>query len=201
MRSAILAGGSASRFDGAPKGLERVGGERIVDRVIQSLESATGELPILIANAPEAEEWCPNLKVVGDAVFDCGSLGGVYTALVAGEGPVFVLAWDMPFVPSEMLTAMIDKLGDHDACVPASSGPNGGLQPLCAIYGQTCVNTIRKQIVDEDLRLTEIFGLVNSARLSSSEIEAFGNPDKIFFNVNAPADLAKAQEFLRGDPD
>ena len=88
MRSAILAGGTASRFDGNPKGLELVGGERILDRQVRALATATGELPLVIANAPDAAEWHSDLKVVCDAIRDCGSLGGLYTALTVADGPV-----------------------------------------------------------------------------------------------------------------
>lgn len=199
MRSAILAGGGASRFDGVHKGLEKVGGERVVDRVIDAAKEATGEAPLLIANEPSAIEWCPDLTVLSDAVFDCGSLGGVYTALMAGDGPVLVLAWDMPFLSAELLSALIEHLGNHDACVPETAAPGAGLEPLCAIYGTGCITPIRKQIVDEDLRLTEIFGMVNSARLHLHEIERFGDPEKLFFNVNTAADLAKAEELLRNE--
>ena len=100
MRSAILAGGTASRFGGSPKGLELVGGERILDRLVRALRQATGERPLMIANDPGASEWHSDLQVVGDAIRDCGSLGGLYTALTIDEGPVIVAAWDMPFVPA-----------------------------------------------------------------------------------------------------
>ena len=49
MRSAILAGGHATRFGGKPKGLEKVGGERILDRVAQAVRAATGGSPPLRA--------------------------------------------------------------------------------------------------------------------------------------------------------
>ena len=42
IRSAILAGGGATRFGGQPKGLERVGGERILDRLVAECERAFG---------------------------------------------------------------------------------------------------------------------------------------------------------------
>ncbi|MDQ5839789.1 MAG: NTP transferase domain-containing protein, partial [Chloroflexota bacterium] len=35
VRGAILAGGGATRFGGKPKGLELVGGERILDRLVR----------------------------------------------------------------------------------------------------------------------------------------------------------------------
>ena len=109
MRSAILAGGTASRFDGSPKGLELVGGDRVIDRLIRSLRTATGETPLLIANAPGAADWHSDLEVVGDAIRNCGSLGGLYTALTVAEGPVIVVAWDMPFVPAELFEALIQR--------------------------------------------------------------------------------------------
>jgi len=197
LRSAILAGGTASRFDGAPKGLEQVGGERILDRLVQSIRAATGSLPILIANDPAAAEWRPDLEVVGDAIRDCGSLGGLYTALSIAEGPVLVAAWDMPFVPSELLEALMKRSENHDACVPESGGPNHALEPLCAVYGPNCLPPVRQQIVDEDLRITRLYQTVDMIRLPLDEVTKIGDPDTIFFNVNTSDDLTTAQEIWR----
>jgi len=197
VRSAILAGGTASRFDGSPKGLELVGGERILDRTIRSLTAATGEQPLMIANAPGAAEWHSALEVVGDAIRDCGSLGGLYTALTVGDGPVLVVAWDMPFIPPEVFESLISRFGDHDACVPESKVAPGGLEPLCAIYGEKCVEPVRKQLVDEDFRMSGFFNSVDLVRLPVAEVAKYGDPETIFFNVNTPADLETAQELWR----
>lgn len=197
MRSAILAGGTASRFDGSPKGLELVGGERIIDRLVRSLRTATGELPLLIANAPEAAEWHSELEVEGDAIRNCGSLGGLYTALTIAEGPVVLVAWDMPFVTTEVIEALVQRFQGHDVCIPESGGPNLGLEPLCAVYGPKCVDPVRKQIVDEDLRMTGFFKSVDMVKLPLEEITPHGDPATIFFNVNTATDLSKAQELWR----
>lgn len=194
MRSAILAGGTASRFDGTPKGLEQVGGERILDRLVQSMQTATGEPPLLIANAPGAAQWRPDLEVIGDAIRNCGSLGGLYTALTIAEGPVLIAAWDMPFVPTEIFEALISRLEGHDACVPESGGTHLRLEPLCAAYGPKCVDPIRKRLVDEDFRMTGFFGVIDLATLPIDEVTRHGDPDVIFFNVNTPQDLTEAQE-------
>ena len=201
MRSAILAGGTASRFDGTPKGLDQIGGDRIIDRLVQSLRTATGELPLLIANAPDAAEWRPDLEVVGDAIRDCGSLGGLYTALTIAEAPVLITAWDMPFVPTEIFEALINRFEGHDACVPESGGPNLGLEPLCAVYGPKCVDPVRKQLVDEDFRMSAFFDSVDMATLPLDEVARHGDPNIIFFNVNTPDDLTKAQELWRSQHD
>jgi len=201
VRSAILAGGTASRFDGNPKGLEQIGGDRILDRLVQSLRTATGELPLLIANAPDAAEWRPDLEVIGDAILNCGSLGGLYTALTVAEGPVLVAAWDMPFVPTEIFEALINRFESHDACVPESGGPNLGLEPLCAAYGPNCVDPVRKQLVDEDFRISGFFDSVDMTKLPLDEVARHGDPNIIFFNVNTPEDLTTAQEHWRSQHD
>ena len=67
VRGAILAGGGATRFGGKPKGLERVGGERILDRLAEAMTQALGTPPLLIANAPEASAWRSDLRIVADA--------------------------------------------------------------------------------------------------------------------------------------
>ncbi len=197
MRSAILAGGMASRFDGVPKGLELVGGERIIDRLVRALRTATGEYPLLIANAPEATEWHPDLSVVRDAIRDCGSLGGLYTALTVAEGPVLIAAWDMPFVPAEVFEALIRRFEGHDACVPESSAQSKALEPLCAVYGPKCIEPVRRQLVDEDFRISAFFGAVDTERLHFDEVARHGAPDTIFFNVNTPDDLATAQDLWK----
>jgi len=197
VRSAILAGGEASRFDGTPKGLEPVGGDRILDKLVQSLQTATGKPPLLIANAPDATEWRPDLEVVRDAIQNCGSLGGLYTALTVADGPVLIAAWDMPFVPAELFENLIERFEDHDACVPESGGSNLGLEPLCAVYGPKCIDPVRKQIVDEDFRMSAFFGSIDLEKLPLDEVARRGDPDIIFFNVNTPGDLSKAQELWR----
>jgi molybdopterin-guanine dinucleotide biosynthesis protein A len=122
MRGAVLAGGAASRYGGAPKGLLELGGQRILDRVVDAVTDAVGEPPLLIANAPDAAIWRPDLRTVPDARPHCGSLGGIYTALVSGNDvdPVLCVAWDMPFVPAALLRALIAEAaaGMYDVVLP-----------------------------------------------------------------------------------
>lgn len=197
MRGAILAGGSASRFSGRPKGLEQVGGDRIIDRVARSLQAATGQPPILVANAADAGKWRPDLTVVGDAIRDCGSLGGIYTSLIVAEGPVLVVAWDMPFVSVELLEELIRRSDGYDVFLPARAGSRTGVEPLCGVYAPGCQAAIRERLADEDLRATGFLDFVKVGTLTPEETAQFGNPDTLFFNVNTPADLTKAQELWR----
>jgi molybdopterin-guanine dinucleotide biosynthesis protein A len=189
-----LAGGAASRFGGRPKGLEEVGGKRILDRVAKAVQDATGAPPLLVSNAPEALRWRPDLKVVRDAIRDCGSLGGIYTAVCAGDGPVLLVAWDMPFVPVELLKRLIQQADAYDAVVPESRTDESEIEPFCAVYGQGCLAPIRERLADEDFRAQGFLDAVRVGRIPAAEVDRIGDPATLFFNVNTPEDLKQAEE-------
>jgi molybdopterin-guanine dinucleotide biosynthesis protein A len=196
MRAAVLAGGLASRFSGKPKGLEVVGGERILNRTVDILKAVMGSPPLLVANAPDAGTWHRDLEVTKDLLPGQGSLGGIYTALKHGEGPVLVLAWDMPFVPLELLVALRDGSSAYDVFLPESPGPRG-VEPLCAVYGPACVDPIHKSLDREDLRVIGFHSEVRAGTLPLAEVQKHGDPEKMFFNINSADDLAKAEEMWR----
>jgi len=196
MRGTILAGGAASRFGGKPKGLEKVGGERILDRVVKNLQAAAGQPPLLIANAKAAKNWRTDLKVVPDMRPNLGTLGGIYTALTSGEGPVILVAWDMPFVSVSLLQALIKESEGFDAFLPEGDRRHG-LEPLCAVYRPSCVPAIENCLDREDLRAIAFHPAVKVGRLPPEEVAKHGNPDELFFNVNTPDDLTLAEELWR----
>jgi len=189
---AVLAGGAASRFRGRPKGLERVGGQRILDYVVSNLRQATGELPLLVANAADAETWYPGLKVVRDVLPQRGSLGGIYTAVTVAQGPVLLVAWDMPFVPVPLLQALIEGSNGYDAFLPESGGKRG-VEPLCAVYGPACGPAIRERLEQEDYRAIGFHDAVRVGTLALEEVIRHGDPTLLFYNVNTAEELAEAE--------
>ncbi|HET7790761.1 MAG TPA: molybdenum cofactor guanylyltransferase [Gemmatimonadales bacterium] len=204
MRGAVLAGGAASRYGGQPKGLLQVGGRRILDRVVDAVAAATGTPPLLVANAPDAQSWRPDLRTIPDARPGAGSLGGIYTAVAAFPEPVLCVAWDMPFVPAALLVELIGGSVAYDAFLPESD-PKGlpagrgrrGVEPLCAVYGPACRDAITAQLDAGDLRAIGFHPRVNVGTLSLDRVRAFGDPDQLFFNVNRPEDLARAEDVWR----
>jgi molybdopterin-guanine dinucleotide biosynthesis protein A len=187
----ILAGGEASRYGGRPKGLERVGGRRIIDRVADALRAATDDL-LLIANDPSAAAWLPGVRVAGDVRPGLGSLGGLHAALARVEGAVLVVAWDMPFVPAALLHALRTLGGEADAAVP-ESGSKRGLEPMCAYYAPPCLDAIERRLDAGDRRVISFYDDVRVARLDAASVARFGDPALLFLNINAPDDLARAE--------
>jgi molybdopterin-guanine dinucleotide biosynthesis protein A len=192
---AVLAGGAARRYGGQPKGLHSVGGRRILDVVVELLTSAVGQSPLLIANAPDAATWRPDLRTIPDARSGLGTLGGIFTAVTAAAGrPVLCLAWDMPFVRIELLEALLAQFrtGSCDAVLPESEGRRG-LEPLCAIYGPACAPAIARRLDQGDLKAIAFHPDVRVGILPLAEVRRYGDPVEQFFNVNTPDDLARAE--------
>jgi molybdopterin-guanine dinucleotide biosynthesis protein A len=195
VRGAILAGGGATRFERKPKGLELVGGERILDRLVRVMTAALGEPPLLVANAPEAVGWRPDLRVVADVRPGLGSLGGIYTAVVE-SAPVVCVAWDMPFVSEPLIRALAEGLGRYDAMLPQSDGRRG-VEPLCAAYGPACRAAIASSLDAHDLRAIGFHDRIQVGILSLDQVRRLSDPELLFFNVNTADDLAKADELWR----
>ena len=190
----ILAGGLATRYGGRAKGLERVGGRRVIDRVAEVLEPATDEL-LLIANDPAAAEWLPGVRVESDLRPRSGSLGGIHAALSHAGGAVLVVAWDMPFVPGRLLEALRAFGEIADAAVPESDSRRG-VEPLCAYYSERCLAPIERRLDTGDRRVVSFFEDVRIARLPASEVATFGDPALMFMNVNSPDELALAEKHV-----
>lgn len=191
MQGAIIAGGPATRFGGRPKGLERVGSVRMLDRLVAAFESALDQLPLLVANDPEAPAWHPGLRVVADVRPGTGALGGIYTAVLEAPAPVVTVAWDMPFVTAPLIRALAAGLRDADAILPASEGPRG-VEPLCAGYGPACEPAILAALDQGDLRAIGFHDRIKVGMLSSTQVRQFGEPAVLFFNVNTADDLQEA---------
>jgi len=196
VRGAILAGGAATRFGGRPKGLELVGGVRILDRLADAFLEAFGTPPLLIANDPDAPAWRPDLLVQPDVHPGAGALGGILTAVRAGPGAVVCVAWDMPFVPASLLRRLAQELDRADAVLPASGGRRG-VEPMCAGYGPRCQSPVEAAIAAGDLRAIAFHSAVRTCILPAETIAGFGDPSTLFFNVNSQDDLTQAEALWR----
>jgi molybdopterin-guanine dinucleotide biosynthesis protein A len=193
IRGAILAGGGATRFAGKPKGLEPVGGRRILDRLVDVMSSALGELPLLVANAPEASQWRTDLRTVPDVRPALGALGGIYTAVIEAPAPVVCVAWDMPFVSESLIEMLAEGLAQHDAVLPQSTGRRG-VEPLCAAYGPACADAIAGSLAAGDLRAIGFHDRIRVGILPLEQVRRLADPELLFFNVNTAEDLARADQ-------
>jgi molybdopterin-guanine dinucleotide biosynthesis protein A len=119
--------------------------------------------------------------------------------LAAAAGPAFALACDLPLLPPELVTHLVDGLGDAPALVPRVQGK---LQVLAAAYGAAALGAFDAALAAGE---TSVQGAVATlaARAIVVELETLGafGDERMFLNVNTPDDLRRAAELLpAGDP-
>ena len=194
--AAILAGGRARRFGGRPKALLPIGGLRIIDRLLAALRPVVGEVVIIAREDGPYREL--GLPIRHDVLPGTGPLGGIYTALAATTAPrTLVVAADMPFLNAPFLELLRDAGRDADIAVPRTAD---GYQPLCASYGAACAAPIRRRL---DERRLAVHGVLDDARvreIGPDEMARLDPTGTLCFNVNTPADYARALALAAARP-
>jgi len=190
--AAVLAGGQARRLGGQDKSRFVVGGRTILERELDALRPLASRV-VIVADDP-ARFAGTGLPVVADSRPGCGSLGGIYTALTLGDGPVLVLACDMPFVSSAFLARVTRAGREADVAIPRTAD---GYHPLCASYAPSCAAAIRARLDSGALKATGFLPDVRVREIGPVEIAPFDPDGLLLLNVNTPADLALAQDAVR----
>ncbi|HKW49417.1 MAG TPA: molybdenum cofactor guanylyltransferase [Gemmatimonadaceae bacterium] len=190
----LLAGGSSTRFGGIAKGLLALGGRRVVDWTIDALAQASDEL-LLISNDAEVRSALPDLAARSDVRAERGSLIGLHSALAYCDDAALVVAWDMPFVSSQLL-ASLRAMGERagSAAIPEGAG---GLEPLCGYYPKACLDVAERQLAEGEMRLSAfVDALSHRAIMPLHAVRRFGAPERLFANLNTPDDFAAAQSLM-----
>ena len=186
-----LAGGRSKRL-GRNKAVEKIGGQSLIERVVDKLSQVTSETVVVVAEESKAADLNlpPWVRTAADLYPGTGSLGGIFTGLSAAKGNYgVVVACDMPFLNVDLIRFMLDIVSDYDAVVPRLQGRP---EPLHAVYSKTCVGPIERCLQADQLKIAIFFEQINVAYLEEDDIEAFDPSHLSFFNVNTQEDLDKA---------
>ncbi len=183
----ILAGGKSTRM-GQNKALVRVKKHRMLEAIIRTLSGRFAEI-LVSANDNSYDDL--NLRTVTDIFPGSGPLGGIHAGLKAsGYNVNFVVACDMPFTDPGMAAYMVRQAEGYDAVVPRIGEY---YQPLFAVYTKNCLGAIETQLTNKMYKIISFYPLVKIRYMGLDEISKFGDPDRMFFNVNTPHDLETAK--------
>ena len=185
----VLAGGRSLRL-GVNKAFVKVGGIPLIERVLERLNRLSDD----VLAATSDTEGCMDLgvKVVEDVWPGMGTLGGIYSGLLAARYErALVVGCDMPFLNAPLLRYMILLSEDYDVVIP---NLDGLLEPLHAVYSKASLKPIERLLRAGDLRITHFLLEVRVRYVDRSEVELLDPELLSFFNVNTPEDLQQAQE-------
>lgn len=171
---------------GQNKAFIEVDGSTIIERAIGVFKGVFDE--VFIAANDVLLYSGLDTRVVADVFKGAGSLGGVYTALFYANGDhVFVAACDMPFLDPACIRRVLKEKRGCNAVTPLiDNRPH----PMHTLYSKYCMKQIEAMIKEENLRITDLFGLVHTKYLGE---EAFTGMDirSSVINVNTQEELQR----------
>jgi molybdopterin-guanine dinucleotide biosynthesis protein A len=179
--------------------MEQVGITRLIDRVWLALGDVTDAV-YLSTNDRLADSYScggGDCIHVADNYPGTGGLAGVEAVLGLGSD-VIAVAWDMPFVNSELLIAIRDaaNAGDADIVAPESLSPHG-IEPFCAFYSVRVREPLARFLEAGGGPAHQFISRIpRTYRLPLAEVRKAGDPNQLFFSVNTPADLERARAML-----
>ncbi len=183
----VLAGGKSTRM-GRNKALVRIRESKMLEGIIRALAD---EFPEIIISANDNSFDHLQIKTVPDIFPGCGPLGGIYAGLRAsGHHVNFVVACDMPFLDVRLAAYLTELAAGYDAVVPRLGEY---YQPLFAVYTKNCLKAVENHLKTGPHKVASFYPEVKTRFLSPEEIKKYGDPARIFFNVNTPGDLDLAK--------
>jgi len=188
----ILTGGSSKRY-GKNKAFLEIGGIRLIDRITEDMKNIFKRV-ILVTNDKKGYEYL-GIPVVEDLITGLGPIGGIYTGLMSIPSQAgFFVACDMPCINRQLVRYMVDIQDNHAAVVPSVANE---IEPLHAIYAQSCLGPIRDLIDSKRYQVRLVYDQIPVRYVKEGEIRRFGSPTRAFLNINTPDEFAMIQSLLK----
>ena len=195
----VLAGGASRRF-GRDKALIEFGGGALIARLCRILQLAI-VTPVQIIGDDE-KYGRTGVECVADRWPGEGPLGGIITALETTTDSAVKPSWcliigcDMPFLTVESLRHLADRAATSQAEVVVAESTYG-LEPLCACWRTSAAPTLRRAFEKGTRRVIEAMKQLSMEVLDAADWKRFDKFDRLFWNMNTPADYEEAIRMLK----
>jgi adenosylcobinamide-phosphate guanylyltransferase len=195
MHALIMAGGEGTRLDRGEKPLILVRGKPMIAYVIDAF-SAAGIVPVVAVSpkTPMTTNWCRAQGIVFCKTEGRGYVEDMISAVqtLDDQHPLFVCVSDIPCISTRIIQQIADSycVSGKDACsvwVPATlvRACRGGMPYREQVSGvEACpvgINILRGDLIEQP----------------QEELQVLLNEPGLSLNVNTPADLARAEDFLQ----
>lgn len=175
---AVLAGGKSSRMK-TNKVWLTCGDESFITHGIRVVSCFDD---VLVSVDDKGKFGDLSCKMVEDTRQGFGPLEGIRQVLeAAAHEYVVCVAVDMPFLESELLQALADRItGEEDAVVLLNHGKP---QPMCSIYKKTVIPVIQEMMDTDTHKIRLLFDRIQCTYV---EISDLGFDEQVIMNVNTP---------------
>ena len=169
----------------------KLGGKTFVERAAHSLAAIKPRGMFVVGNFSNEKH---SFKILPDVIKtdSRASIIGLHTTLFYAETKwIAVLACDFPFASGaifERLTGFVQN--EFEAIVPLQKDERA--QPLCALYRKTCLPKVEAALMNNEWSLNKLLQKLETRFVRFEEISDLPNASNFFFNVNTPADFARA---------
>ena len=195
MHALIMAGGTGSRLNRGEKPLISICGRPMIAYVIDAF-SAAGFVTVVATSpvTPMTMNWCRAHGIVFCKTDGGGYVEDMISAVktLEDQHPLFVCVSDIPCITTEIIRRIADSyhISGKDACsawVPAGlvHACSGGIPYREQVHGvEACpagVNILRGDLIEQP----------------QEELQVLLNEPGLALNVNTPADIARAEDFLK----
>lgn len=184
----IMLGGLSTRM-GRDKAMVTLGGKTLLDRAVERWQDYGAGLQLSVGAAERAEPAPEGIPAVADVYPERGPLGGLHSGLHVCSTPLLLLvAVDCPFLGHEQADALLEAIGEAEACVYTMDGKP---QPLFGLYRRRCWTAAETLILGGDNRMSQLLEWSNTVYVPAVD-------EAPFRNLNTPEDLAEAESLLTG---
>lgn len=191
----ILAGGNASRLGGQEKAVLEVGGQQMIERLLEVYREFFDDI-VIVTNSP-AQFIHIDATIVPDIIEKRSSMTGLHAGLFfARNDMAFVSACDSPFLQKSMVKLVLSNMKPHyDAVMPMHG--NGFFEPLCAAYSRKLVKVFEKSLSNDIFTIRDALAERRLIPIPEEKLRK-ADPELIsFFNVNTAEDLEKANNLFK----
>ncbi len=187
----VLAGGKSTRM-GTNKALLPLGPESMLATIVTALQPLFPEI-IVVTNTPACYRQLP-VRLVADVIPGRGPLSGFHAGLLASPCRYnFIVACDMPFLAPDFISYLMEQAPGYDAVVPRRGEYR---QPLHAVYSRRCLKAIETCLLEGSYQAFAFYPRVRVRYIDIDRLPGFSDLDRVFFNINTPADMERARRLL-----
>lgn len=174
---------------GSDKSLLDVGGVTLALRVAQVLRSVA--YPVL-AVGPEAGTGLFSVDDVREGPLAALAAGMGALTVRGHEGPVLLVACDLPLIEAPLLHFLAEQLGDADAAVPVVDGRD---QPLCACYAARAGSVAARLASADERSMSSLLAELAVRRLPEGDWNHIASRS-VLMDVDTPDELDQARRIL-----